>query len=122
MGVSYNMADYINPTSFLPDPDQFKVGGRPNAMSGMLATQRQEAAAPFLDMARQQMQQQTQTGEQTLQEFMSPQGQQTRQAQRQQLIDEGDVYARTKDSKVTQEKEKARLAPYMTDQQIEQAN
>ena len=115
------MADYNNPTNMLPDPDQFKVGGRPNFMSGMIATQRQQQAQPFLDMARQQMQQQTQTGEQTLQEYLSPQGQATRQAQRQQIIDEGDVYSRTKDSKVAQENEKGRLAPFMTDTQIEQA-
>lgn len=115
------MADYINPTSFLPDPDQYKVGGRPNFMSGMIAAQRQQQAAPFLDMAKQQMQQQTQTGQQTLEEFMSPQGQQTRQSQRQQIINEGDVYARTKDAKVTMENEKAKLAPYLTEQQKQEA-
>jgi len=109
------MADYINPTSFLPDPDQYKVGGRPNFMSGMVASQRQQQAQPFLDMAKQQMQQQTQTGEQNLQEYLSSQGQATRTAQRQQLIDEGDVYAKTKDSRVKQENEKGRLAPFMTD-------
>lgn len=113
--------EYINPASMFADPEQFKVGGRPNFMSGMVASQRQQQAAPFLEMAKQQMQQQTDTGAQTLQEFMSPQGQETRKAQRQQIIDEGDVYSRTKDSKVTQEKEKARLAPFMTDKQIEEA-
>lgn len=117
-----NMAgEYINPASMFADPDQFKVGGRPNFMSGMVAAQRQQQATPFLDMAKQQMQQQTQTGEQTLQEFMSPQGQETRKAQRQQIIDEGDVYSRTKDSRVAQENEKGRLAPFMTDKQIEDA-
>lgn len=113
--------EYINPASMFADPEQFKVGGRPNFMSGMVASQRQQQAAPFLEMARQQMQQQTDTGAQTLQEFMSPQGQATRTAQRQQIIDEGDVYARTKDAKVTQENEKARFAPFLTDQQIAEA-
>jgi len=115
------MADYINPLSMMPNPDDVKAGGMPNVMSGMMSQQRQDMAAPFLDMARQQMSQQTQTGEQTLQEFLSPHGQETRQAQRQQLIDEGDVYNRTKGDKIKISNEQARLAPFMTDRQIEEA-
>lgn len=115
------MPDYMNPFSMMPNPDDYKAGGLPNVMSGMVAAQRQQQAQPFLDMAQQQMQQQTDTGEQTLQEFMSPHGQEARKAQRQQIIDEGNVYSRTKDSKVLQENEKARLAPFMTDKQIEEA-
>src|SRR5258708_5284455 len=115
------MADYINPASMFADPEQYKSGGLPNFMSGMVAAQRQQQAAPFLDMAKQQMQQQTQTGEQTLQEFLSPQGQATRTAQRQQIIDEGDVYHQTKDFKVVMEREKALLQPYLTKQQQAEA-
>jgi hypothetical protein len=52
---------------------------------------------------------------------LSPQGVATRQAQRQQIIDEGDIYHQTKEDKIFAEKEKTRLQKDLTDQHIAEA-
>lgn len=105
----------------MQNPDDFKSGGNANFMSGLVSGQRAQQAQPFIDMAQQQMSQQTQTGEQTLQEFLSQQGQDTRKAERQKTIDEGDIFHQTMQDKVLKSHEEARLAPFLTDKQKEEA-
>jgi hypothetical protein len=116
------MPQYDNPFSMMPNPYDFKgPGGQPNAMSGMVTGQRQQMAAPFISMLQQQMQQQTDTGEQTLKEFMSPSGQATRESERRKIRDEGDIYNQTKEDTIFASHEKKRLQPFLTDQQIAEA-
>jgi hypothetical protein len=115
------MADYENPMSMMTDPSVAMGGGQSNAFAGLLASQRQQQAAPFLQMLQQSQGLDLQKKQQDLQEYFSPTAQAARNSQRQQVIDEGDVYSRTKDSKVTMENEKAKLAPYLTGQHIEEA-
>lgn len=112
------MPQYDNPAAFLADPSDF-----PNQpfTQGMMGAQREEQKAPFLQELLKQQQMNTQKQDTELQEFQSPLAIQQRQAERQKIIDEGDVYNKTKEGTISIANEKARLQPYLTDQHIAEA-
>lgn len=112
------MPQYDNPAAFMSDPSTAE--GLPG-LQGALAAQRQGQAAPFLDMFKQQMQMETTQKGQELQEFMGESGRATREAQRQKIMDEGNIFHATMQDAIQKSHEAARLRPYLTDEQIAKA-
>ena len=115
------MPQYDNPASFLADPSEFQSGGMPNFMSGVVAGQRQQQAAPFLQELLKQQQMNTQQQATELGEFQSPLAVKQRENQRQKIIDEGDVFHQTMGDTVALSHEKAKVAPYLSEEQIANA-
>lgn len=112
------MPQYDNPAAFMADPSTAQ--GIPG-LQGALAAQRQSQSAPFLDMLRQQMQMETSQKGTELQEFQSPIGVAQRQAVKQKIIDEGNMFHETMQDSIKKSHEEARLRPYLTDEQIAKA-
>ncbi len=106
------------PTAGLPNPSDYTFQGLPNIMSTGAAQQRTEMMAPFLDLAKQQ--QELALAEQLFQqkEYQDPTMQAGRQAEARKKITEADVGERTKEFKIQEEKLKADVAPYKSEEEI----
>lgn len=115
------MADLINPFSGMPNPSDYTVHGVPNLLSIGAANQRQEMAQPFLDMLQQSQGLDLAKKRLEMEEFSGANAVAARDAKRRKEKAEFDEFITTSPYRITQEREKARLSPYLTEQQIADA-